>query len=676
MAGLLNPAMKEDLTKIRGLAVGLVDIGPSGPSLAGVLHLGESGILRGLIMTGLSIAGAPGETVEGMQTYSIQGQIDIGCDDKVVLMSIPPGRLPEMIRQYKHFSSDASLARDNASFKQLDKAGRQQNLATLWVNTDDLYACFARQMPDRRQEIWMGPVVVDMAPVDDLLLTASLATDAIGLDGRIRFKEGTQNMIYEMIRTPSIHREGLRGVPADAIGLLSFDLADSGSMQAAQLRQLAMSSFGVDVPASLFDSIEQVSLFALPCPGITKREMPFRPGLVVHVKDRTVAEQFVQSIRTTTDGMGLIVEVVDGAVLAAMEPEVVAAAKEALTGGASVNNGGALKATADRYADAAQKMALVGIGGIVRLAPYEFANRYPAASEELTRQVEGSFSKLAKELDGTTLAIHTEESPRELVLKVQLGGIPKLGSLADSIQQINQTMTKVEEAASRMQAEARRKYREEQLARLVPATVVKTTAVPAIDGEREGLWDEAPVYKVGKTVSGIHDREQGKPIAGNEFAADFRMLWNAEKLYVFMDVTDSTPNHNPQLGWQFSDNAVLYIDATDSKSERFGSADYEYAFCWDASAPVMNEKKHGRTENIAYKIKTTEKGYCVEAAFPWATLGTPDPKAGTVIGVDVQVSDNQAGPQRNLLLGWQDDTNGAWQQPVLFGRAVLAGNGE
>ena len=66
----------------------------------------------------------------------------------------------------------------------------------------------------------------------------------------------------------------------------------------------------------------------------------------------------------------------------------------------------------------------------------------------------------------------------------------------------------------------------------------------------------------------------------------------------------------------------------------------------------------------------------MEAAFPWPTLGTPDPKAGTVIGIDVQVSDNQAGPKRNLLLGWQDDTNGAWQRPVLFGRAMLAGDGE
>ncbi len=219
--------------------------------------------------------------------------------------------------------------------------------------------------------------------------------------------------------------------------------------------------------------------------------------------------------------------------------------------------------------------------------------------------------------------------------------------------------------------ELQRKERTERLAKLVPARIMQTQTVPALDGELDGCWDKATVYPVAKILTGIQDVEQGEPIPGNAFSADFRMLWDAQNLYVFIDVTDSTPNRNPNLLWPYSDNTILYIDATDGKREQFGATDYEYAFCWDPTNPFMQENKHGRTQNVKYEIKTTEKGYQVEAAFPWAALGTPNPSAGTIIGMDVQVSDNQAGPERNLVIAWQDETNNTWQHPVLFGRAEL-----
>ena len=59
MAGMMNPAMQEDLNKIRGMAVGLVDIRPNGfgGDVIAVLHLGESAMMRGMLMTGLSMGG-------------------------------------------------------------------------------------------------------------------------------------------------------------------------------------------------------------------------------------------------------------------------------------------------------------------------------------------------------------------------------------------------------------------------------------------------------------------------------------------------------------------------------------------------------------------------------------------------------------------------------------------
>ena len=671
IAGLLNPAMKEDFKKIQGLSVGLVDITQEAPSMVGVLHLGESSMLRGLLMTGLSIAARPGPVVEGVQTYSIEGQIDIACDDQVFLASFPGGRLPWMIRQYKHLSNDASLASNNPSFQTLDKAARQKNLATLWINTDDAFVRIVQLKND--PQIGMAGAVANIPSIDDLTFSASLSADTIGIDGCLRFKEGMQNMIYEVVRTPAISRNGMAGVPANAVGLLSFNLADSASMQAAQLRQLALTNLGMDLPAELIDSLQQITLFALPYDEMTEQAetgMPAHFGIVIQCKDMTPVIPFVDTIKPLLEEQELYIETVGNAVLlSALDSTAMDAAKATLAGALSVVDGGALNATINQRADSAEKLALINLEGVVRWAG---SDSLYLSSEEMNRQLADSYENLGTTLGNTTLSIHTEEDDDKLVLQARLSDIPEVQNIVAAVQKIVTTHALIEEKMARVRAEERQQADAERQAALMQSKAMPASGAPVIDGEQDEVWRNARVWSVEKTVQ-VVEEIPGSAVADSRFGADVRMLWDDQNLYVFMDVTDSTLTHNPELGWQFSDNAILYIDATNSKSDSYGPTAYEYAFCWDAVSPSMSENKHGRTEDVVYKIKTTEQGYTVEARFPWATLGTPNPDVGTVIGVDVQVSDNQSGAERNRLIGWQDDTNGAWLHPSLFRNVELAG---
>ena len=665
MAGLMNPAMQEDMNKIRGMAFGLVDIHSAGPAMVAVIHVGESTMLRGMLMTGLSMGGIPGGMVEGMSTFSFEGQVDVAYDDKVFLISSIPGKLPWMIRQYKHLSNDASLASGNPFFGQLDQAVREQNVSTLWLDADGLYARVSQQVPNLPPQVRMGAGAINIMSIDDLVLSTSIQEEQLVSESRVHFKKGISNLFYEMIKTPQISRDGLQGVPADALALATFDLDDSASMQFSQLRPLAMAKAGMDFPPELADSIDQIALFVLPSPNITA-ELPFRPGLVISCKNTEPVIGFLEGIAGSANGPPMVIEAFDGAVLVALEQDVIDAAKDALAGKHSVNSEGVLNAGDNQDIDTAQKMVLVNLGGVVQAggSRAQYAQPHPVVTEEINRQIAENYANLAKALEGMNLAIHTEESASELVLKAKLIGVPSIGLMLEAIQQINSTEAMINE-------QLQKKEREERLAKLVPARVMQTEAVPVIDGDLDAGWDKAVVYPVAKTLTGIQDVEQGEPIPGNAFSADFRMLWDAQNLYVFIDVTDSTPNRNPELLWPYSDNTILYIDATDAKRELFGPTDYEYAFCWDPANPFMQENKHGRTQSINYVIKTTEKGYQVEAAFPWAALGTPNPSSGTMIGMDVQASDNQAGTERNLVIAWQDETNNTWQHPVLFGRAEL-----
>ena len=665
MAGMMNPAMQEDLNKIRGMAFGLVDIQPNGPAMVAVLHLGESAMMRGMLMTGLSMGGVPGEKIEGWSTFSFQDQAEVAYDVKVFLISSIPGKLPWMIRQYKHLSSEPSLASSNPLFRQLDQAVRERNVSTLWLDADGLYTRVAQQMPNLPPQVRMTAGAINISSIDDLVLSTSIQEEQLVTEGRIHFKEGIPNLFYEMIKTPAIDRSGIQGVPSDAVALATFDLGDSASMQFTQLRQLALAKAGMDLPAELFDSIDQIALFAMPGNDITS-QLPFRPGLVISCKDTEPVIRFMEGVAASTNGPPIVIEAVDGVVLAALEQEVIDAAKTALAGKNSANSEGVLNAGNNPDIDAAQKMVLLNIGGIVRGggSRAQYAQPHPVVTEEINRQIAENYANLATAMEEVNLAVHTEESASELVLRMQLSGFPKIGLMLEAVQQISATEAMIND-------ELHRQEREDRLAKLVPAKILQTQTIPVIDGELDDCWDAAVVYPVAKTLTGIQDVEQGEPIPGNAFSADFRMLWDAQNLYVFIDVTDSTPNRNPDLAWPYSDNAILYIDATDAKREQFGATDYEYAFCWDPSNSFMQENKHGRTQAVNYEIKTTEKGYQVEAAFPWAALGTPNPSDGTMIGMDVQASDNQAGPQRNLVIAWQDETNHTWNHPVLFGRAEL-----
>ena len=660
IAGLLNPAMEEEFKKIRGLAVGLVDITQDAPSVVAVMHLGESSMLRGLLMTGLSIAARPGPVIEGVQTYSIEGNVEIACDGQVFLVSAPGGRLPWMIRQYKQSFNDASLASDNPSFSKLDKAVRQENLATLWVNTDDVYARLVQQVDD--MGIIMAGGVANVASMDDLMLTVSLAAETISLDGRLRFKDGMQNMIYEMIKTPSICCAGMNGVPENAIGVLTFDLADSKSMQASQLRQLALTNLGVDLSAELIDSIQQITLFALPYDDQELHDMPIRPGLVIQCSNQEPWMEFMQAMKPMLEEQGLAFQVANGAVVLARDLDVIHAVSESLNGASSVADSGRLSAVLKQLTDSSQKLGVVSVGGAVRLA--NAGRQYPqdGVSEELKQRVEDGFENLGSALDGTTISLYSEELSSEFVLRARLDGIPSIGTLIAEIGALQEAVADVE----RVWAEEQAAMQAERLSELMTqpsARIVKTETAPVIDGEFDEIWNSAVKNDLGKTI-------YVNPGPDSQLAANYRMLWDARNLYILIDVIDSSPMTSQT--WQFNDGIELYLDASGSRPAYFGDLQYQFGLLWNTNpAAAICVQQHGRSVHaIQTGLKNTETGYRFEFAFPWSEFGAV-PAEGTRIGVEVQVNDNRGHGVRDAKISWHDPDDMAWRNPQYFGSAEL-----
>ncbi|MBN2163813.1 MAG: CBM9 family sugar-binding protein [Pontiellaceae bacterium] len=681
MAGLLNPATQEEFKKVRGMAVGLVELSSQAPAIVAAIHLGDSAMLHGLAMTGLSMGTRPGPVVEGMQTYSIGGQVDIACDNKVFLIAFPKSRLPWMIRQYRHLSLDASLAGD-ASFLKLDKAVRSQNLATVWVDADRLYTA-VEQVKAGQEFPGNGPaplfhingmgITADMIGIDSLdslMVTASLATNAVSLTGCIGLKDDMSNMVYEMFKTAPLQRDGLKGVPPEAFCLASVALSTNNPGQLLQLRQLLRIGNGEPLPVGYLENIEQVTLFALPGEARIPEGMPFRPGFVLTCRDVAPVEELLRErVLQSPDLPSLIIVEADKhTILLSFEESVEMASFAAMKPESSVLKQGVLHNVVQQKMDSAKKMVLVNAGGLVRLIGIQSVF-HSGAEPETAEKLKAAFAALADAMETMTLSVCTDEEPSMLSLQARLDGFPSLEKLIGPIGEIQQVTAEAEQ----QQAEARAREQAaklEELMNLPPARIVETTTSPVIDGEMDDVWNAAVNYDLARTIY-VNPGPEAKP------SARYRMMWDAQKLYVFIDVTDSTPAKNPQQIWQFNDGIELYLDASDSKPAGYGDTQFQFGLLWNADdAVAICAQEHGRTVRaIETGLKNTEKGYCFEVAFLWSELGAT-PADGAHIGVEVQVNDNRGRGGRDAKISWHDPYDQAWLNPQYFGRAVLVGAGE
>lgn len=679
MAILAAPGIVAELGKMETLALGVCDIGPENetPSFIAVVDPGESDVLRGTLVAAMGLTGRPTGEVEGLPVMQIPDGPGVAFDNKIILIAYPAEHLEWSIKQYKGKSSEPSLATESASFKRLDKQARRKNLVTLWGDVDGLYKTVQTMVPDLPPEVRLMASIANLASIDDLVMTAAIKDDGAGITATLNLNDGMQNLLYEMIKTPTLDRAGLAAVPSSAIALASMAPADANAAQVQQLRMLVQNALGLEIPSALFENMKQIDLFLLPGQSTLPEGMPFRPGLSIACKDTApVMDTLDMLLAKLPEPLPLQIRDTGSYILIALEQSVVDAASNALANHGSVNDSGVLKQTISDHVGRTEKMILLNASGLAQLMVEQVVGQQDLEGSD-EAQAREALGQLVKLMEATSFAIYTDEQPQALSLSAELKGVPPLKELVATFQNVQVVMDDIlarkMEERRRIQQEQRaaeRERRQEQLAKLVPAKAAPAKIVPVIDGQADAAWAQAVAYPVSKKVAASSDVIDA-PVQGGVVAAEFKMLWDEDNLYYLLDVTDNTPNHNPEQEWYQNDSVALYIDAKDSKQDGLGATDYQFVFLWDESNPSLSENEHGKMDGIKHAFKNTEKGYCIEVAFPWTTLGTPAPHVGTIVGTDVLVNDNQSGSGRNALIGWQDDTDNAWQYPYLWGRAEL-----
>lgn len=182
---------------------------------------------------------------------------------------------------------------------------------------------------------------------------------------------------------------------------------------------------------------------------------------------------------------------------------------------------------------------------------------------------------------------------------------------------------------------------------------------------RADLWQGATAYQLRTVVNG--------DIAGSQdLAALWQASWDQQNLYLRIGVEDDQPDvSDSTVPWE--DDAVeVYLDADGSMGAQYDQRnDFHFIFnLKDGKVALGKNSPQGGRLPLSQKITHSGKGYVLEVTLPWASLGIA-PRAGHRIGLDVHVDDDDNGGDRDGKLTWKAKQDDAWQNPALFGGAIL-----
>jgi hypothetical protein len=206
--------------------------------------------------------------------------------------------------------------------------------------------------------------------------------------------------------------------------------------------------------------------------------------------------------------------------------------------------------------------------------------------------------------------------------------------------------------------------------KITPKTIAKADTKKHLDAvvhhtnAHKRIWTNKAVMRLGNIIDGEIN-------GGADLSAMWQTHWDSKFLYVRVDTIDDKFMRDSKKPWG-DDSIEVYIDADGSRLKKYdGKNDFHLIYRWkDKNVSLSRSSPHKRNLGIQQTMTRTNKGYTLETAIPWSTLGVK-PVAGRSIGIDIQVNDDDSGRDRDGKLSWHAKNNNSWKDPSNFGRLVL-----
>jgi hypothetical protein len=154
-----------------------------------------------------------------------------------------------------------------------------------------------------------------------------------------------------------------------------------------------------------------------------------------------------------------------------------------------------------------------------------------------------------------------------------------------------------------------------------------------------------------------------------DLSGNWKALWDNTNLYFIVEVTDDVKKNDSGTTWNDDDAVEILIDADNSKSTTYGANDFQFVFRYNDA--TIREMKHNATTGIVKSSVDITGGYRLEVKIPWTTLSVTAAQ-DNLIGLDVQVNDDDDGGTRDGKKAWYATNDNTWQNPSLLATAQLS----
>ena len=194
-----------------------------------------------------------------------------------------------------------------------------------------------------------------------------------------------------------------------------------------------------------------------------------------------------------------------------------------------------------------------------------------------------------------------------------------------------------------------------------PAIYYTGTAI-TIDEQVDAAWVNTPEMGINNVTVGARTAD---------FQAQWKAMYDADKLYLLVEVNDDVLINDSGAGWYMDDGVEVFIDADNSSGGAYdGINDFQFGFRWDDAVIKIGNNSVNNTTGIEFSHYATAVGYNLEACFPWNLLGV-SPDNISIIGFDVAVDDDDNGGDRECAVASIFTTDNAWHNPSVFGNVPL-----
>ncbi len=452
----ISRELVDGLIGIRGAAACLTgfDMGKEMPAGVAIIHPGKLAVVRAALETALPVQFAPCESIDGFDTYHVEGEVFVTLTARLIIISPQRTEIEGVISRLKGEEDDSLAGNPDVAHALKDRA---DSLLLAFANFKPMMPLIQTGLAaaaTQERELATIAALFDPRSLQTLVAKVGIAKDGPFLDLTLNLTDGHRNLIFDFLNLPPVDARTFKMVPSGAAAFAALALNEpdgsvrpiGGSSEPTRNRRVSV----LDIGREFFHNVLGVCAFVLPTSSkIAGMREPIPDfAIVMTTRDPARSEALWERVFGVAglasgaasnidgaaveisgakarrfalpDGLAIYLAVKGDALVLSPSQNAITRALAAQAGGASV------------LSDAEFSKAAAGITADTSLAVVAHAGRCIELARTIIPPNDREFAEVAQFgelLKNTVGSLNLEQAENRLGITAKIGGLPNVSGL-------------------------------------------------------------------------------------------------------------------------------------------------------------------------------------------------------------------------------------------------------